>query len=164
MRSRILALLLALSVLLAGVPAGSVAQSDDPAWADDLYQQLESMVDVYNDNVDSLDLPIGEGLLQSARVTVEISDSEGNVVYYSFETDENKRITSISREAHENPTLRIITTRETMQEIATAQDPVAELGNEVMSGDVRLEGVTFANAVLTTALEVVRSVADLVGY
>ena len=163
MKMRLLTAVLAALVVLAAVPVGTVAQSDDPAWADDLFTEMESMVGVYNDNVDSLDLPIGESLLQNARITAEISDDAGNVAYYSIETDGDKRITSLEREEHEDPTLRIVTTLDAMEEIATANDPVSELGAKIASGEVSLQGVTFTNAMLTTALDIVRSVVDLFG-
>lgn len=161
--SRILTVVLALLVVASSVPGTVVAQSDDPAWADDLFAEMQTMVDPYNERAGSLDLPVGNGLLENARITAEISDDAGNTVFYQIETNGQKEITSLERGEHPNPTLRIVTTMSAMEEIANAGNPVAELANKVESGEVELKGVGITNAVTTTVIDVLRWAGSFFG-
>jgi hypothetical protein len=161
--SRILAVLLAVVVVTSSVSGIAVAQSDDPAWADDLFAQMETMVEPYNERAGNLDLPIGDGLLENARITVEISDDAGNTAFYRMETNGQKEITSLQRGEHPDPTLRIVTSRSAMEDVANAGNPVGELTTKIETGEVQLQGVGFTNAVTTTAIDVLRFVSGLFG-
>jgi hypothetical protein len=161
--SRILTFLLALFVVTAGVPGTAVAQSDDPAWADELFGQMQTMVEPYNERAGTLDLPVGNGLLENARITAEVSDDAGNTVYYRMETNGQKEITSLQRGEHPDPTLKIVTTHSAMDDIASSQDPVGELATRIESGDVQLKGVGITNAVTTTVIDVLRFASGLFG-
>jgi hypothetical protein len=161
--SRILTVLLALFVVTAGVSGTAVAQSDDPAWADELFGQMQTMVEPYNERAGSLDLPIGNSLLENARITAEVSDDAGNTVYYRMETNDQKEITSLERGEHPDPTLKIVTTLSAMDDIASSQDPVGELATKIETGEVQLKGVGITNAVTTTIIDVLRFASGLFG-
>lgn len=161
--SRILAVLLALVVVTSSVPGTVAAQSDDPAWADDLFAQMQSMVDPYNEQAGSLDLPIGNSLLENARITAEISDDAGNTAFYRIETNGQKEITSLERGEHPDPTLKIVTTLSAMEDVATAENPVGELASKIETGEVQLKGVGITNAVTTTIIDVLRFASGLFG-
>jgi hypothetical protein len=161
--SRILTVLLALFVVTSSVPGTVVAQSDDPAWADDLFAEMQSMVDPYNERAGSLDLPVGNGLLENARITAEISDDADNTAFYRIETNGQKEITSLERGEHPDPTLRIVTTLSAMEDIATAGNPVNELATKVETGEVQLKGVGITNAVTTTVIDVLRWAGSFFG-
>lgn len=161
--SRILAVLLATVIVTSAVPGTVVAQSDDPAWADDLFAEMQSMVDPYNEQAGSLDLPIGNSLLENARITAEISDDAGNTAFYRIETNGQKEITSLERGEHPDPTLKIVTTRSAMEDIAGAANPVDELATKIETGEVDLRGVGITNAVTTTLIDVLRWAGSFLG-
>jgi hypothetical protein len=161
--SRILTVLLALFVVTSTVPGTVVAQSDDPAWADDLFAEMQSMVDPYNERAGSLSLPVGDSLLENARITAEISDDAGNVAYYRMETNGQKEITTLERGEHPDPTLRIVTSLSAMEDIANAASPPNELANKVETGEVELKGVGISNALITTLIDVLRFGSSLFG-
>jgi len=123
------------AVLLVGAMTGSaVAQSG----ADDagLYDSLEEMVPLYNDNADSVDLgPIS--LAGTSNIYIEDGDS---VVTYSLTMDGNNRITDLSDALSEDAKRKITTDRATIEDLATANNPAAAFRDAVANDDIVITG------------------------
>jgi hypothetical protein len=135
-----LATLLALA-LVTSLAAPAAAQSD-PAWTDSMYDEFTEMVPKYNENAESLDLGLGNGLLENQRVTVRVTDGS-EVAYYWFETDGQKRIVDSGEGKHPTgATLVVKTSRATLTGIASAENPVASFRDAVRDNRVKFSGKT----------------------
>jgi|AntDeeMinimDraft_5_1070356.scaffolds.fasta_scaffold15261_3 hypothetical protein len=122
-------------VLLASVATGgAVAQSG----ADDagLYDSLEEMVPLYNDNADSVDLgPIS--LAGSSNIYIEDGDS---TITYSLTMDDQNRITELADSPSEDAKRKITTDRATIEALATASNPAAAFRDAVANDDIVITG------------------------
>jgi transcriptional regulator with PAS, ATPase and Fis domain len=147
-------------LVAAAVPTGAVAQSQPP-WAEEMRADMNAMVERYNQNASSLDLGIGDALLEDEHVTVRVVDEQGRVAHFNFETNGQKAITGdVEAGKHEQTTLLIKTDRATMNEISTASNPVAALKANVDDNDVTFEGKTPTNWVLATGFSVAKALSD----
>jgi hypothetical protein len=131
---RRLSLLLVVSVVLVSALAGgAVAQTDD---GDDLYESLEEMVPVYNENADAVDLgPVT--LAGTANIYIEDGDS---VVTYSVTMDDRNRITALDDSRSDDAVRKITTDRETLESIAAADNPAAAFRTAVVDDDIVISG------------------------
>ncbi|MFB6124220.1 MAG: hypothetical protein ABEJ78_12280 [Haloferacaceae archaeon] len=158
--NRVLVLVVAVFLFTASVPVGVQAQSEPP-WADQLRADMNSMVDRYNENASSLDLGLGNAILQDERVTVRVVDGQGRVAYYNFDTNARKEITGeVQSGRHADATLLIETDKATMDEISSASNPVAALKRNIDQNDVTFEGKTPTNWALATGFSVAKAVSD----
>jgi hypothetical protein len=131
-----------LSVALVTSLAAPAAAQSGPAWADSMYDDFTEMVPKYNENAESLDLGIGNSLLENQRVTVRVKDGS-ETAYYWFETDANKRITATGEGKHpDGATLVVKTSRATLTSVASADNPVAAFRDGVRSNDIKFSGKT----------------------
>ena len=128
-------LMVIVAVLLVGAMTGSaVAQSG----ADDagLYDSLEEMVPLYNDNADSVDLgPIS--LAGTSNIYIEDGES---VVTYSIVMDTDNRITALNDAPSEVAKRKITTDRATIEDLATANNPAAAFRDAVANDDIVITG------------------------
>jgi len=137
---RVFAVLLSLA-LVTSLAAPVTAQSQ-PAWGDAMYDDFSEMVPKYNENAGTLELGIGNSLLENQRVTVRVSEGS-ETAYYWFDTDANKQITDHGQGQHpDGATLVIKTSRSTLSAIASADNPVAEFRDAVKDNRVTFSGKT----------------------
>lgn len=78
--------------------------------------------------------------LDGERVTFLVDTADGRVAV-SFTVTGDGRVTGLAAGAHEDPTLRVVTDRETLGALADADDPGRRLGTAVRDGSVQLRGV-----------------------
>lgn len=134
MNSRRILLTIAVAVLLtSAATGGAVAQS---ASGDGLYESLEGMVPVYNENVDSVDLgPIS----LAGTSNIYIQDGE-SVVTYSITMDDQNRITDLAESRDEDAKRKITTDRETITGLVEADNPAAAFRTAVANDDIVITG------------------------
>ncbi|MFC6989327.1 hypothetical protein ACFQJD_12540 [Haloplanus sp. GCM10025708] len=158
--NRALVVVVAAFLVTASAPVGAQAQSQPP-WADQLRADMNSMVDRYNANASSLDLGLGDAILEDERVTVRVVDDQGRVAYYNFDTNARKEITGeVQSGQHDEATLLIETDKATMDEVSSASDPVAALKRNIDENDVTFEGKTPTNWALATGFSVAKTLSD----
>ncbi|PSP85647.1 hypothetical protein BRC83_02670 [Halobacteriales archaeon QS_1_68_17] len=138
--------------------APAVAQSDQPAWAADLYDRTEGMVEVYNGNVSKIDLGVAGDQLANERVNFRISDGDEEAVF-SFRMDGNNRITQLSPGPRDDATLVMETDRETVEGIIEARNPAAAFRDAVLDDEITISGVGAVNGVKWSAINVVSDAA-----
>lgn len=142
MRTRI-AVGLALVTLLAAVAPGALAQTgsdaDAPPWSDEAYETVSEMVPKYNERVSEIDLGIAGDQLADRRANVYIEDGDQTAVY-SFYMDEQNRIQDLQRGAHPDAQLKITTTRDLLEAVASADDPAAAFREAVRNDEIRIAG------------------------
>jgi len=124
------------AVLVVSAVAGSgAAQSDAPADAD-LYESLEEMVPVYNENAESLDLgPVN--LAGTSNVYIQDGNS---TVTYSVTMDSQNRITELDNGTSPDANRRISTDRETIEEVSSADNPAAAFRTAVANDEIVITG------------------------
>jgi len=129
-----LSLLLVVSVMLVSALAGgAVAQTDD---GDDLYESLEEMVPVYNENADAVDL----GPVTLAGTTNVYIQDGASAVTYAITMDERNRITALDDSRSDDAVRKITTDRETLETIAAADNPAAAFRTAVVNDDIVISG------------------------
>lgn len=134
-RSQLAVLSLAFVVLFGSV-GGVAAQSENPEWGQELFTQVESMVDDYNANVDSIDL----GPINLAGATnIYVNDGSEQATYTVY-MDSDNRIVDVKQGTDEDAKRKITTDRATLQRIASADDPAAEFRTAVENDDIVISG------------------------
>lgn len=132
--TRISQLMVVLVVLVSVVSGSVVAQSDN---ADgDLYQSLEDMVPVYNENADSVNLgPIS--LAGANNLYIQDGDS---VIIYSLVMDKENRITALTDSPDADAKRKITTDRATIDRLTSADNPAVSFRNAVANDDIVITG------------------------
>jgi hypothetical protein len=141
--SGVLAVIVVLGALVV-VPSGGVAAqsegSSSPEWADETFERLEDAVESYNAR--GGDPGVLEGwFLRNARINLYVRDDDGVRAVYSLRLDDEARVTALERGRLEDPTLRVTTTKRTVDGIDAADDVEAEVGRSIRSGRIRVERV-----------------------
>ncbi|MFC5278336.1 hypothetical protein ACFPM1_06120 [Halorubrum rubrum] len=134
MRSiRVFLTVVAAVLLVSAATGGAVAQSDGD---EDLFESLEEMVPVYNENAENVDLgPVN--LAGTSNVYIEDGDSE---TVYSITMDERNRITALDDEPDEDAVRRITADRATLVGITEADNPAAAFRDAVANDDIVITG------------------------
>ncbi len=140
------AALLAVAVVVSAVPAPTAAQSDGPAWADELFADLQTMAERYNANVDGARAEMSGPTravydqLNGRTVNVYL---HGTDVAYSFRMTDDGRVVDLQQGTRDDAHLAMFLTRETAERLTSADEPVhrfvtaVQTGRFVGSGDDR---------------------------
>ena len=132
--TRIIQVLVVVGMLVGAATGGAVAQS---ASGDaDLYESLEEMVPVYNENADSVDL----GPVSIAGTNNIYIDDGDSVVTYSLVIDGQNRITALNDSPSEDAKRKITTDRATVEELTTASNPALAFRDAVANDDIVITG------------------------
>jgi len=123
------------AVLLVSAATGSVAAQ--PSGSDTgLYESLEEMVPVYNENADSVDLgPVN--LAGTSNIYIQDGDSE---ITYSMSMDDQNRITALNDSLSEDAKRKVTTDRATITEIIAADNPAAAFRAAVAADEIVITG------------------------
>jgi hypothetical protein len=156
--TRLVAIVLAGLLVVAGGTATTVAQSGQAAWADDLYDEFDAMVPSYNDAVDPDDYGPLAGQLRGERVNMLVTDTDGSQAAASFRLDGDLRIQDQRPEHRTDATLKLSTDRGTMTAIFDSETPATAFQTAVADGDIRIDGIGPVNALKWLLINVV---ADL---
>jgi hypothetical protein len=134
---RLLAIVLAVSVVAAGVAPAQSGGADNPAWADTLYTDLQGMAERYNENV-------GEARSEMDFATREVYNRltgkpvnvyfHGTDVVFSFRMTGDGRIVDLRDAPRDDARLAMFMTRETAERLAASDRPVDGFVSAVQSG------------------------------
>jgi len=138
MRTRIVVGVVLVALLAAAAPS-ALAQTDAPEWEDEAYETVSEMIPKYNERVSEIDLGIAGDQLADRRANVYIEDGDQTAVY-SFYMDEANRIQDLQRGAHPDAQLKITTTRDVLEAVASADDPAAAFRVAVRNDEIRIAG------------------------
>lgn len=137
-RSQLFALV-AVSLLLVGSVGGVAAQSEsteNPEWGEELFAEMESMVDDYNTHAESVDLgPVS--LAGATNVYVVDGDEQAT---YTIYMDGDHRITDVQQGTDADAKRKMTTDRATIDRIAGADNPAAAFRSAVDSDDIVISG------------------------
>ena len=118
------------------------AQSDRPSWSGEVFAQLETGFDLYNDASGGLDLGPLAGQIENKRVNLYVSD-DGETAVYSFRMTGDGTVVDLRESAHDDATLRMETDRETMSNIADADGgdrAASRFADAVRTDDIVIKG------------------------
>ena len=118
------------------------AQSDRPSWSGEVFAQLETGFDLYNDASGGLDLGPLAGQIENKRVNLYVSD-DGETAVYSFRMTGDGTVDDLRESAHVDSTLRMETDRETMSNIADADGgdrAASRFADAVRTDDIVIKG------------------------
>lgn len=131
---RVILVVMAAVLLVTASTGGAIAQSD--SGDADLYQSLEEMVPVYNENAESVDLgPVN--LAGTSNIYIQDGDS---TTTYSVTMDRQNRITELQNSSSPDAKRKITTDRETLEEITSADNPAAAFRTAVANDEIVIAG------------------------
>jgi len=129
-----LQLLVVVGLLVSAAAGGAVAQSDSSDA--DLYESLEDMVPLYNENADNVNL----GPVSIAGTNNIYIDDGNSVVTYSLVINDQNRITALNDSPSEDAKRKITTDRATIEELTTASNPALAFRDAVANDDIVITG------------------------
>lgn len=137
-----LRVLLVVVIAVGALAAVGAAQGDDPAWATDVYEQLDRAASAYNADVEGGDFgTLERWLVRDARVNLYVEGPDGAVAAYTFRTDDRLRVHELRRGTADDPTLVVRTSRAIIDRVAAAPDKPAFVGRQVRHGEIRVHRV-----------------------
>mgnify|MGYP006297211263 FL=1 len=140
MRGLVASLVLLAVVLVAA--GGALAGADDPAWADDVHEDLERGAATHNAWVDREDPQfVGDRLVRNERATVTVDGEGGGEAVYSLRTDEEMRVTGVERGPARDETTRVFASKPALERVLRSENPATAFGDAVAAGDIRVERV-----------------------
>lgn len=154
-------LFVALVVVVAAgsiVSGAALAQSDQPDWANELYEEMGPMVDRYNENVDADDAGVAGDQLKDENVNLVVSDANGTDASVSFHMNDQLQIEELSQGTRDDATMRMSTDRATMDTIIASDTPSSAFQSAITSGDISIDGIGAVNAVKWAIINVLVSI------
>jgi len=130
----VVALVVILSAVVASAPAA--AQSNDqPAWADELFTDLQGMQERYNENVDPSNMSFAQRQVYD-RIKGNIINVYfvGTDVVFSFRMRSDGTISDFQQSRRDDADLKMEMTRETAGDLASRDDPVPAFVDAVQNG------------------------------
>ena len=124
------------SALVAGASPVAAQSSDQPAWADDLFEDLEEMEPKYNENIGDAEMSFAE-----QRVYNQIKGNAVNVylvntdVVFSFRMRSDGTLTDLRQSPRDDATLKLLMTRETAEDLVARDNPVPAFVENVRTGE-----------------------------
>ena len=157
-----------LSVALVLAAAGAVAtpavaQSDQPDWAVQMFDDMGPMVETYNENVNASDLGPGANQLRNENVNLVVDDpANGTAASVSFRMDGDLRIQELELGTRDDATIRMSTDKATMDRIIASGNPVNAFNDALTppNAEITISGIGMVNAVKWTVLNLL---ADIFG-
>jgi hypothetical protein len=135
-RPVVVALLVALALPAGAVPA--TAQSGaQPAWADDLFGDLQDMQPRFNANITDAEMNFAE-----RQVFNQLAGNDVNVyfvgtdVVFSFHMDDDGTISELRQSRRDDADLKMEMTRPTAEELVALDNPVPQFVSAVRDGRV----------------------------
>lgn len=132
--TRVASVALALLLVFSSV-GGVAAQSDNPEWGQELFEEVEGMQDKYNANADEVNLPVSI----AGTMNVYVNDGDEQATY-SFTMNADNEITSMQQGLDSDAPRKITTDRAVLQRIADSDNPAAAFRNAVMNDEIVISG------------------------
>ncbi|RLM32696.1 hypothetical protein DVK01_20020 [Haloarcula sp. Atlit-120R] len=151
---------LMLVVAAVGAVASPVAaQSDQPDWAVQMFEDMGPMVETYNANVDPEDFGFIAGELQGEKVNLVVDDPEnGTEASVSFSMNNALQMQELALGTRDDATIQMNTDKATMDRVIASNNPTVEFKNAVTAGEISVSGIGLLGGVKWYAINVVADV------
>jgi hypothetical protein len=129
----VVAVLVTLSFAAAGTPVA--AQSSQPAWADELFADLQDMQPRFNENVGDVEMNFAE-----RQVYNQLTGNVVNVYFvntdvaFSFYMRPDGTITDLRQSRRDDASLKMLMTRDTAENLVDLDNPVPQFVEHVQNG------------------------------
>ena len=129
----VVALLVTLSFAAGGVPVA--AQSSQPAWADELFADLQDMQPRFNENMGETDMNFAQ-----RQVYNQLTGNVVNVYFvntdvaFSFYMRPDGTITDLRQSRRDDASLKMLMTRDTAENLVALDNPVPQFVEHVQNG------------------------------
>lgn len=143
--------------LVIAVVAGVVPSAVGTNGGSDLFEDAESLVDIYNQNIENI--PVITSFIGEGRIRCEISLNDGTKLIIGITTDEDAKITSFEKGEISDPTIRAYTNESTIRTIMNSNDPVSAFQDALDSGAITFEGVGLGDKIKVGVMKVVLKIA-----
>jgi len=121
-------------------------------------------LNIYNPNVNEIihELPLVKSVFAGQVIHI-IIEKTGENIEMTAVTDQEGFITDLESGEPDNPTMRLISNEETLDRIRNSADPAGETKDALLNGDITYEGVGIVMKVIIAIINIVRSIASLLG-
>lgn len=144
--------------------AGVAAQSEQPAWADSMYENASQMVPAYNGQITDRDLGPASGQLKAERVNLVATDeTTGETATVSFRLTDQLEIEDLSKGPRDDATIKMTTSRATVEQISASETPGNAFQAAIKSDRIKISGLTWSNTVKWAVINAVRGVLNVLG-
>ena len=144
-------------VLVIAVFAGLVPSAVGINGESDLFEDAQSLVDIYNQNIENI--PVITSFIGEERIRTEISLNVGGVLIIGITTDADAKITSFEKGEISDPTIRAYTNESTVRTIMNSNDPVSAFQDALDSEAIKFEGVGLGDKIKVGVLKVTLKIA-----
>ncbi|MEF8973666.1 MAG: hypothetical protein V5A15_02145 [Haloarcula sp.] len=157
--ARVVVGLVVVVAAMGAVATPAAAQSDQPDWAVELFEDMGPMVETYNENVDASDFGFVAGQLQGENVNLVVDDpANGTEASVSFTLDNELRIQELELGTRDDATIQMSTDKATMDRIIASGNPSTEFKNAVLNDDITISGIGTVSQVKWAVINIVGGV------
>jgi len=157
--ARVVVGLVVVVAAMGAVATPAAAQSDQPDWAVELFEDMGPMVGTYNENVDASDFGFVAGQLQGENVNLVVDDpANGTEASVSFTLDNDLRIQELELGTRDDATIQMSTDKATMDRIIASGNPSTEFKNAVLNDDITISGIGTVSQVKWAVINIVGGV------
>jgi hypothetical protein len=143
--------------LVIAILAGVVPSAVGTNGGSDLFEDAESQVDTYNQNIENI--PVITSFIGEERIRCKISLNDGTELIIGITTDEDAKITSFEKGEISDPTINASTNENTVRTIMNSDDPVSAFQDALDSGAITFEGVGLGDKIKVGVMKVVLKIA-----
>lgn len=143
--------------LVIAILAGVVPSAVGTNGGSDLFEDAESLVDTYNQNIENI--PVITSFIGEERIRCKISLNDGAELIIGITTDEDAKITSFEKGEISDPTINASTNENTVRTIMNSDDPVSAFQDALDSGAITFEGVGLGDKIKVGVMKVVLKIA-----
>ena len=112
---------------------------------DALFDEIEPMVAVYNQNVDKI--PMLQTFIGAERIRAEITLNDSSALIFGITTDSDAKVTGLEKGEIADPTIKAHTTEATVRSILASGTPVTAFEEALETGTIYFEGVGLWNTI-----------------
>ena len=142
------------------VMIGGGAVGTTPDWAVELYDQMRTYVNEHNAEIGDADVGSLAGQLGGETANLYVDAAEGEAEF-SFRTTDGIRIREFERGTREDATVRMETDEETVDRIATDDEPVEAFRAAIVADDIRVSGIGTLNGLKWRGINIVEDIAGV---
>jgi len=146
------------AVLVIATFAGIVPSVWGTNGGSDLFEEIEPLVDVYNQNVE--DIPVIKTVIGEERIHANISLNDGSVLTIGITTDKDAKVIGFEKGEIADPTIKANTTENTVRTIMNSSDPVSAFQDALNKGAITFEGVGLGNKIKIGVMKAALKIAD----
>ena len=144
-------------VLVIAVFAGIVPSAIGTNGGSDLFEEIEPLVEVYNENVE--DIPVIKTVIGEERIHANISLNDGSVLTIGITTSKDAKVIGFEKGEIADPTIKAYTDENTVRTIMNSGDPVSAFQDALNSGTITYEGVGLGGKIQIGVMKIVLKIA-----